>query len=101
MILADKLFGVFQRLHSSDDFEGIGIGLANVKQIILKHNGHISVDSKINEGTTLPIIALTAYALDSDRRTLLEMVFSEYIAKPVNHKNIIEKINCSLHAFEK
>lgn len=52
MVFADKLFGVFQRLHSNDDFEGVGIGLANVKQIILKHNGQITVDSKINEGTT-------------------------------------------------
>ncbi len=46
---------------------------------------------------TLPIIALTAYALDSDRRNLLEMGFIEYIAKPVARKDIIEKINRVLH----
>lgn len=50
---------------------------------------------------SLPIIALTAYALDSDRRSLLEMGFSEYIAKPVSHKNIIEKINKTLKTPDK
>jgi PAS domain S-box-containing protein len=48
----NRLFRVFQRLHSNEEFEGIGIGLANVKQIITKHNGFITAESKLNIGTT-------------------------------------------------
>lgn len=61
MAYADKLFGVFQRLHSSEEYEGTGIGLATVRRIVQRHGGDVKANSTVGEGAQFTI------TLPSDR----------------------------------
>jgi light-regulated signal transduction histidine kinase (bacteriophytochrome) len=64
MAYVGKLFGVFQRLHRIEDFEGTGIGLALSKRIIDRHHGTIEAYGKLEEGATLLFTLPKAHSTD-------------------------------------
>ncbi len=81
MDYAHKIFNVFQRLHTKDEYEGTGVGLAIVKRIVKKHNGQVKVNGELGKGTTF------TFSLPTSKQSISHLPEKTKIVSPLTVTN--------------